>query len=119
MANNHIQRGDNIEVTAPTPVISGQIVNIGKILGVALTDAPVGQPFPLALTGVWLLPKVVGSPIAQGAALYWDTSAAAFTATGTPATGDISGIAWATAPADATATTVAVRLTGGIGTVAS
>jgi predicted RecA/RadA family phage recombinase len=119
MANNFIQPGERITLTPTANLTSGQVVSVGKILGIALGDIPANTPGELAVTGVWLLPKVAGSAIAPGDALYWDVSAGGFTATGTPATGDVSGVTWATTPAASADLTVSVRLTGGIGTVAA
>jgi predicted RecA/RadA family phage recombinase len=119
MASNYIQKGEVISATLAADVTSGQVVSIGAILGVVLESAAANQPTEIAITGVWRLPKVSTAGIALGDALYWDASAAAFTNTGTLATGDVSGVAWAAAPAASGATLAAVRLTGGVGTVKS
>ncbi len=68
--------------------------------------------------GEYDLPKVSAAVIAQGEWVIWDVSASEFDDNAaTPATGDVSSAAWATAAAAASTTTVRVRLTGRPGTV--
>ena len=69
MAQNHIQEGDVIEVTAAATITSGQMVKTGVLVGVALGDAESGEQVRVALEGVFELPKATGA-ISAGAAVY-------------------------------------------------
>lgn len=117
MARNYIQAGDRIPHIATAAIASGAVVALGGVLTVALADAAVGQSVEVATRGVWRLPKTAGTAINQGDALYWDVSAGAFAKAGAPAAGDITGAAWAAAPAAAAATTVEIYLAGAAGVV--
>lgn len=118
MATNYQQEGDVIQYTAGATKTSGQVVNIGNMLGVCLTDIANGAIGPVALEGVFEVPKVSGAVIAQGESLTWDASAAAFDDNlATPATGDITGAAcFAFEAAGNGVTSLAVRFTGAPGT---
>lgn len=74
---NYIQAGDTIEVTAPSSsgnidVVSGAVVLVGSVIGVAVADAEMGDPVQLKLTGVFELPKATGTAWAVGDKIYWD-----------------------------------------------
>jgi predicted RecA/RadA family phage recombinase len=55
---NYIQRGDTLTVAAPGAVKSGEFVQVGRIRGVAVTDADSGADVELCTTGVYLLEKL-------------------------------------------------------------
>jgi predicted RecA/RadA family phage recombinase len=55
---NYIQEGDTITVTAPAVVKSGEFVQVGRIRGVAVTDAASGAKVELRTTGVYDIEKV-------------------------------------------------------------
>lgn len=121
MATNYVSQGKVIQYThSGTALVSGQVVRIGKILGVALQAIANGATGSVAIEGIFTVPKVSGAVIAQGENLTWDASAAAFDDNAaTPATGDVTG-----APAVAMEagingqTTLNVKFTGIPGTVA-
>jgi predicted RecA/RadA family phage recombinase len=54
---NYIQDGDTITVTAPEAVASGDFVQVGRIRGIAVTDAASGAQVELKTTGVFSIPK--------------------------------------------------------------
>lgn len=54
---NYIQDGDNLTVTAPAAVASGDFVQVGRIRGVAVTSAASGAQVELVTTGVFDIPK--------------------------------------------------------------
>lgn len=70
MANNFIQDGDTIVVTAPAAVKSGQLVVVGKLAGVAVTDAANGAPVTINRRGAWTLKKTSAQAWTVGADLY-------------------------------------------------
>lgn len=121
MANNHVQPGKVLDYvnTSGAAVAAGDVVVAGALLAVALCDIAPGSSGAAAIDGVWALPKVAGTAIAQGSALMWDASASAFTAAGgAAATGDVTGNGAVAFDAASSATTVLhVKLTGVPGTV--
>jgi len=121
MANNFVQTGDVIDWTNGTGAakVSGQVVVVGKLLGVALVDIAAGAIGSVAISGVYRVPKVSAAVIAAGENLTWDVSAAAFDDNAaTPATGDVTGPpAVAIEAAGAGVTTLKVKFTGVPGTV--
>ena len=124
MAQNFVQDGDVLQHTAAAAITAGQVVKIGNVLGVALVDIPAGGTGSVKTTGVFTVPKVSGSVIAQGGLLLWDVSAnsgagAFAVGSATPATGDVSGpVAYAAEAAAAGTTELRVKFTGVPGTVA-
>jgi predicted RecA/RadA family phage recombinase len=120
MATNFEQPGNVIRYTASADITSGQVVVVGKILGVALEDIANGATGNVSICGVFRVPKVSGAVIAAGENLSWDASAAAFDDNAAvAATGDVTGApAVAFEAAGAGVTTLAVKFTGVPGTVA-
>lgn len=120
MSTNFVQPGYVIQHVAAAALTAGQVVRIGKVLGVCLTSAAIGETASVRIEGVFTVPKVSGAVIAQGENLTWDASAAAFDDNAaTPAAGDVTGpgaIAWESSGAGVT--TLAVKFTGTPGTVA-
>ena len=94
MAGTYVHPGEAIASPAAANVVSGQVVRVGQLLGVALQDVANAAVGPAQITGVFTVPKVSGAVIAQGESLVWDASAAAFDDNAaTPASGDVSGAA--------------------------
>ena len=56
MAKNYVQEGKVIPFTAAADVVSGQVVVVGTLAGVSLTDVAQGSIGQLAITGVWDIP---------------------------------------------------------------
>lgn len=104
---NFIQRGDNITVPAPAPVLSGQGVLIGSLFGIAATTAATGEDVALSTCGVFEMPKAeIAMTIGQK--VYWSSTNGNVTTT---ATGNTL-IGAAIEAAGSGATTVRVRLNG-------
>ncbi len=118
MATNFIQPGKVFDHTPSGAIVSGSVVPMGQILGVALTNIAAGEIGPVQVEGVFEVPKVTGAVFAQGESLVWDVSAGKFDDNlATPATGDISGAAAVAFKAGANGeTTALVRFTGVPGT---
>jgi predicted RecA/RadA family phage recombinase len=125
MATNFQQYGSVVQWTNGTgsSVASGKVVKLGNILGVALMTIAAGAVGPVAIRGVFTVPKVSGAVIAQGESLVWDVSANSGAGefddnAATPATGDVSGPpAVAFEAAGNGVTSLAVLFTGVPGTV--
>jgi len=117
--NNTVQSGRVIPFTAGAEVVSGQVVRIGQLLGVATAAVASGAQGLAVIDGVFTVPKVSGAVIAAGESLTWDASAAAFDDNAaTPATGDVTGpAAVAFEAAGNGVTSLAVKFTGVPGTV--
>lgn len=70
---NQVQNGDAINVPAPIGgVVSGQLVVVGILYGVAGIDAAAGVIVPLSNKGVFSLPKKSTETWSNGEAIYWD-----------------------------------------------
>jgi predicted RecA/RadA family phage recombinase len=119
MTTKAIQAGNVIDYTATAAITSGDVVKIGQILGVALTDIANGATGAVQITGVFEVPKVTAAVFAQGESLTWDVSAGKFDDNAaTPASGDITGAAAVAFKAGTSSDTTAwVKFTGVPGTL--
>jgi predicted RecA/RadA family phage recombinase len=88
MAKNYVQEGKVIPFTAAADIASGQVVVVGTLVGVSMTDVTAGAIGQLAITGVWDI-SAATAEIEQWAPVYWD-------ADGNPV-GGIAGTGAATA----------------------
>lgn len=78
---NYVQPGNVITLTAPAGgVKSGDALLVGSLFGVAAYDAAAGEEVETSLVGVYALPKATGA-LAEGAKVYWDSTAKAVTGT--------------------------------------
>lgn len=105
---NFVQRGDTLTLTAPAEIISGDVVIVGSIIGIANGDADNGAPVDLDTLGVFRLPKVEALAIDEGDIVYWDAGAKLVTKT---AEGNAK-LGVATEDAPTLSADVAVRLNG-------
>ncbi len=71
---NFILQGDTLDVVAPSNVVSGQLVILTGLLGVATTTALAGTTVALKTTGVFELPKLSTEAWTVGAKVYWDAT---------------------------------------------
>jgi len=109
---NYVQPGDMITVIAAAAVVSGALVRSGSILGVAATDAAIGDEVELKTTGVFDLAKTSAQAWTVGAPIY--AIAASSLLTNVPGTGNyLVGVA--TAAAANPSATGRVRLNGTLG----
>lgn len=70
---NYEHEGNSMTATAQAEIISGGVVVIGSIVGIAAVDAEIGEEFTLSLKGVYRLPKVSALAIAVGDKVYYDS----------------------------------------------
>ena len=104
---NFVQKGENLDLTAPRALASGEGFIVGSIFAVASAAAANGAPVVGVVDGVFDLPKAAGA-VTAGAKLYWDNTA--FNVTTTSTSNTLIGVATrAAASGDATAR---VRLNG-------
>ena len=121
MANNREQNGRRISFDPGATVVSGQMVAVGAMLVVCLTDGVTGVEIEGAVSEVYRLPKLDAAVIAQGDFVDWDSSAAGGLgeiddSAMTAAAGDLSdcGVAWETKGAT-TGETILVKLNAHVG----
>jgi len=120
MTTKFEKEGDTLEVTNGTgsKISSGDVVEYGALVGVALADIAVGDSGSVRFSGKFnSMPKATGSAWTAGDLLDWDTSAGKFDKGITPATGDITGCAVAAADAASGDTSGMVLLSRQAGTV--
>ncbi|MGL6290681.1 MAG: DUF2190 family protein [Silanimonas sp.] len=81
MTTRFKQMGDVLDHTPGTAVVSGQVLVIGTLVGVALANIAAGQTGSVQVAGVFELPKVPADVIAQGALVYWAAGTSQITTT--------------------------------------
>ena len=81
------------------------------VLATGVNPGFVMDALPIALTGVWELPKVSAEAWTQGAIVYWDGTSSVTVTNNTA--GDLKRIGWAYAAADNPSSTGQVLLGGG------
>lgn len=93
MSINQVQRdGKIMDYVCSGTVANGAVVDMLHCIGVALKAGVSGDIIPVAVEGVFELPKVSAATFVQGEKLLWDDSANAFDdSAATPASGDIMG----------------------------
>lgn len=110
---NFMQNGSRMrwKNSGSAAVLSGELVPLSGMVGVAATDIPAGAEGELAACGVFLLAKEAaasGKDVAQGAAVYLDADGKLTTA-GSDATNSLRvGVCWE--PAASTAAVVSVKI---------
>lgn len=118
MTTKQYAKGDVLDYVASGTITNGQVVVMGHTLGVALKGGGSGDVIPVAIDGVFELPKVSAAVFVQGEKLVFDISAAAGAgefddSAASPATGDITGGAIAMRAGLNAETTCLVKLTPG------
>lgn len=79
---NKIQNGMTIDVIAAVATLSGDLVKLGDLVGVAACDAAIGAKVAVELVGVFEVPKGTGV-ITAGTKLYMVAADKTVTATAT------------------------------------
>lgn len=106
---NFVQNGDYIEFTAGATITSGQLVQVGNLHGVSMTDVANGSTGVLAMEGVFTLPKLTaaaGDACTAGGPVYFSSGSVS----GTDSSGTRKLVGYSLAAAAQAATTVQVRL---------
>lgn len=80
MAQNHICRGDVMQVVLAAAITSGAGIKVGTVIGVALNTGGIGDQVEVMINGVFAITKATGA-ISQGALVYWDDTAKNITTT--------------------------------------
>jgi predicted RecA/RadA family phage recombinase len=93
MAKNATQLGDILSLDPGATVSSGDLISVGTlpnlIIGVAIADGVSGTACPVAVKGVFDVPKTTGAAWVVGASVYFDggTGKGSVNADGSPAFG--------------------------------
>ena len=66
MATNHFSLGKILDHVAATDIVSGEVVTMGDLEGVAQTDIATGATGAVAVAGVYSLTKSAGTAWVQG-----------------------------------------------------
>jgi predicted RecA/RadA family phage recombinase len=101
---NFVQQGDTVPLVMTAAVVSGQLVQIGKFVGVAAVNGAIGDTVEVRIVGVFSLSKTPADVITQGQALKMIPASGVVDASGTVTFGV------AAAAAGAGTTTVLARL---------
>ena len=80
---NYIQPGKTVTVTAPSTVVSGALVIVGALYGVAAYDAASGAPVEIVTEGVFDLAAVTPLAAATVGTLAYVTAAGLITTVAT------------------------------------
>jgi len=78
---NSLFSGNNVTLPAPYALTSGQVAQVGSIIGVAQGAAASGADVVLVRQGVFTLTKTAAQAWTLGQTLYWDNAARAVTTT--------------------------------------
>ena len=112
MKARYIQRGESIDFVPTADVAAGDILKLGKLIGIAKLDIKTGELGSLALVGVYEITKVGLAEFAQGALVAYDfENGFATTAEISP---DSTPIGHAVSAAGRSHTTVLVRIEQGL-----
>lgn len=71
---NFVEKGLTFRFTAGADTASGDVVIVGDLVGISVTDAKSGDEGVAHAEGVYRLPKATGGAIGQGAKVYWDSA---------------------------------------------
>ncbi|EBS7338337.1 DUF2190 family protein [Salmonella enterica] len=107
MAKNYVEDGKTVEIVATASLKSGDLVQIGDMFAVAVTDIAAGSAGTGIAEGVFSVPKLVTEDIAAGKNVYLKDGAVQ-----TDSTGGLPyvGVTWA--PAANGDGTIPVKLNG-------
>jgi predicted RecA/RadA family phage recombinase len=106
---NYVQNGDYVEFTAGATITSGQLVQVGSLHGVSVTDVANGAKGTLAMEGVFTLPKLTaaaGDACTAGGPVYFSSGSVS----GSDSSGTRKLVGYSLAAAAQAVTTVQVRL---------
>ena len=106
---NYVQDGKYLDFTAAADVDSGELVQVGSLHGVAVTDVANGAKGALAMEGVFTLPKLTGAAgdaCTAGGPVYFSSGSVS----GSDSSGTRKLVGYSLAAAAQAATTVQVRL---------
>lgn len=107
--------GDVLSATLTSAVSSGDVVELGDCIGIALADYAANAEGQYYVEGIFEFKIASATTASVGDKLMWDTSAGQI-ASGTAASGDIEDFGVAAQASASGDTSVLVKLTPGAGT---
>jgi len=81
MNARYVQRGEAIDYTPAADIHAGDVVRLGRLVGVAKLDIRAGELGALALTGVYEMKVKAGDSVDAGDGVYFDPLAGTVTKT--------------------------------------
>ncbi len=109
---NYVQPGGLITVNAPAAVVSGQMLRVGVLAGVALQDAASGAPVQIATEGIYDVTKAGSQAWTVGQAIYGVGTTTLVATTATTTGNVLLGVAVAAVGSGAGETVGRIRLNG-------
>lgn len=109
---NDVQTGAQLSVTAPAAVVSGQMLRVGLLAGVAVHDAANGAPVEIVTQGVFDVTKAGSQAWTVGAAIYGVGTTTLVATTATTTGNILLGVAVAAVGSGAGETIGRIRLNG-------
>jgi len=106
MTTKYIMSGDVIDYIAGSTISSGQVLLIGKRIGVALSSIANGATGAAQVRGIFTIAKLSTDVVAQGDLLYWDNGNSRLTTT----VGSNTLVGYATKAAGNGVTTVEISI---------
>ncbi|EAM8752185.1 DUF2190 family protein [Salmonella enterica] len=94
MAKNFVEDGKTVAIVASAAVSSGDLVPVGDIFAVALTDIPQGETGDGMTEGVFMLPKLKTDDMKTGKKVYLKSGKVQLTNSGSD---PLVGVVWADA----------------------
>jgi predicted RecA/RadA family phage recombinase len=64
-------KGNVITAAAETDIVSGGVVIVGSLIGIATNDADTGESVAVSIEGIYEVPKEAGLAVDQGDKLFW------------------------------------------------
>ena len=107
MAKNYVEDGKTVAIVASAAISSGDLVQVGDIFAVALTNIPQGETGDGMTEGVFVLPKLKTDDMKTGKKVYLKSGKVQLTNSGSD---PLVGVVWADAGAGAE--DVPVKLNG-------
>ena len=94
MAKNFVEEGKTVAIVASAAISSGDLVQVGDVFAVALTDIPQGETGDGMTEGVFMLPKLKTDDMKTGKKVYLKSGKVQLTNSGSD---PLVGVVWADA----------------------
>ncbi len=72
---NFVQEAKVVKLTAPSALLSGGVVEVGSLVGIAVADAQAGEQVSVLLEGAVSLTRNPADAFSEGDVVYWDSGA--------------------------------------------
>lgn len=94
MAKNFVEEGKTVAIVASAAISSGDLVQVGDVFAVALTNIPQGETGDGMTEGVFMLPKLKTDDMKTGKKVYLKSGKVQLTNSGSD---PLVGVVWADA----------------------